>query len=230
MPDFENKRQFTEQESQVNNSFDQRELQFGSPSRLRSLRQSIEAQKLPVVESLAKLEQGFDAAISQDRPFLLSASPGSGKTLYAPLAMQRALQKRGMAGRITILEPRRDATAMAGEGIAAVGGSELGKEVGFSTSEEKRFNRETAIRVITPGIFLRWLKNGWLNKGEVDGLILDEIHDPSLDYQQIFGLMKLAQQNGTLPATLLTSATPDLKKFQEYLGNILKNAKITCLN
>jgi ATP-dependent helicase HrpB len=100
--------------------------------------------------------------------------------------------------------------------MAALADEELGGTIGFSTSEIKAVRSNSQISVITPGIFLRHLMSGDLRASEVGAIIVDELHEGSIDYHLALGLMKLMQQGGELPPTVLTSATMNREGVQGF--------------
>ncbi len=148
-----------------------RDMAFATDSRQEYLRQQIEAQDLPVKNRLDELEAALVKSAGQKGILLLQGETGSGKSIYSPVAMRRALRKLGLPDRTVMMQPRRDAASGIGRATAAIMREKLGKGVGFSTSESKTVQEDSALRVVTPGIFLRYIQEGGLTKQQVGAII-----------------------------------------------------------
>lgn len=195
------------------------EGQYATVKQQKELKRKIEAQDLPVRNRMGELELALEEVTKNENEILLlQGETGSGKSVYSPIAVLNVLRKLNRPNRVFVLQPRRDACRGLARANAAVTGKKLGKKVGFTTSEAKEFDRSTEILFMTPGILLRYLQEGRINKKEIGALVLDEIHEGSVEYHLIMGLIKIMHEEGNAPLTLLTSATFDRNKFQRYLG------------
>ncbi len=191
---------------------------YSSRDRQLELRRRIEAQDLPVREQLHILEDGLESCLDRKGMLLLQGETGSGKSVYSPVAMRRVLTKRGLQDRTVMLQPRKDATSGVARATSAVMGEQLGRGVGFSTSEARTVDSRSALAVVTPGIFLRYLMRGDLTKEKVGAIIVDEMHEGSIDYHLALGLIKMMHERGDAPLTLLTSATMHKEQIQQFFG------------
>jgi len=198
---------------------EEEESVYATERRQEMLRERIEKQDLPVKREFNALVNTL-TRVCQDGGglLLLQGETGSGKSIYSPLALRRALQKLNLPDSIIVMQPRRDAASGVARAVAAVSGETLGAGVGFSTSESKTLGPKTAIKIVTSGIFLRYLQEGRCDKGAVGALMLDEIHEGSLEYHFALGLLKMMRQKGRAPLTLLTSATLNKERVQEFFG------------
>src|ERR1700761_5847437 len=141
---------------------------------------------LPVAECLPRLL----GVLAAQPHAVLVAPPGAGKTTTVPLAMLDAAPMNG--GRILMLEPRRLAARAAATRMASLIGEPVGKTVGFRTRLESAVSAATRIEVVTTGLFVRRL----LGDPGLDGVaavILDEIHERSLDADLALALLLDAQ-------------------------------------
>lgn len=191
---------------------------FATPERLEQLRQSIDSQTLPVHERREELVERLIDAHKRDGILLLQGETGSGKSIYSPGAVREALRRLGLKDRLIMMQPRKDAATSIATAVAAVEHGHLGHDIGCSTSELKLLGRDTAIGVVTSGIFLRYLTSGALTKDKVGAIILDEIHEGSIEYHLVLGLIKLMKERGEAPLVLLTSATLDKKRIQDFFN------------
>ncbi len=200
-------------------SFETGEMKYASFDRQEELRRRIEAQDLPIRHRMRELTDRFAAAACGSGVFTLLAPTGSGKSVFSPVAVRAAIQQLGLPDRILMMQPRRDAASGIARAVAAVSREELGKGVGFRTSEAKVGKSDSAIVVVTPGVLLRYLQEGAVSKDSIGALILDEVHEGSLDNHLALGLIKYMREQGSAPPVLLTSATFDAKRMHAFFGS-----------
>ncbi|MEM9938539.1 MAG: ATP-dependent helicase HrpB [Pseudomonadota bacterium] len=115
------------------------------------------------------------------RRLVLAAPPGAGKTSRVPLALAGYLGgQQAVSGKVLVLEPRRIAARMAAERMASTLGERVGQRVGLSTRIERRVSKDTAIEVMTDGLFIRRI----LADPELTGIgavVFDEVHERGLN-------------------------------------------------
>ncbi len=218
MPKPENGNGHEEETASESSDHDQNERQYATDFRQNELRTRIEEQRLPVSERLSDLVEALVACKERKGTVLLQGETGSGKSIYSPIAVREALSQLGLPDRTIMMQPRRDAARGVARAVAAILREELGEGVGFSTSEAKEIRPETKTGIVTPGIFLRYIKEGQLTNRDVGAIIIDELHEGSIEYHLALGLIKLMQQRGESPLLLLTSATLDKEKIMSYFG------------
>ena len=182
------------------------------------LRASIEAQDLAARNRFTEIKTAMVTSLDRGGILIFEAPTGAGKSIYGPLAARDVIRERGLPDHVVVLEPRRDAASGIGTAMAAVADEELGREIGFSTADTKQVRMDSSVKVITPGIFLRWLKDGTLTKDHVGALVIDEAHENSIEYHLIYGLIKQMQNEGVAPPVIFMSATPDTEKLQAFYG------------
>jgi HrpA-like RNA helicase len=197
---------------------DNRELQYATARKQQELCESIERKHLPVQENLEELVQAIVNCYKRKGLLLFQGETGSGKSIYSPIAIREALKRLGLRDHTVMMQPRRDACRGVARATAALQRARLGDEIGFSTSEFKSLNPDTEVKIVTPGIFLRYLIEGKLDKRKVGALIIDELHEGSLEYHLCLGLIKKLQADDNAPLILLTSATLNKDQIQSYFG------------
>ena len=189
---------------------------------------------LPVVEVLPELRELLSAAPSASDNagtgacLVLTAPPGTGKTtLVPPLladvladvpadAPQRAQERR--PGRVVVTQPRRIAARAAARRLADLLGEEVGGTVGYAVRGERRAGPDTRIEVVTAGLLLRRLQRDPELSG-VDAVILDEVHERSLDSDLLLALLADARAALREDLTLVAmSATLDADRLRRILG------------
>ena len=189
---------------------------------------------LPVVEVLPELRELLSAAPSASDDagagacLVLTAPPGTGKTtLVPPLladvltdvladAPQRAQERR--PGSVVVTQPRRIAARAAARRLADLLGEEVGGTVGYAVRGERRAGPATRIEVVTAGLLLRRLQRDPELSG-VDAVILDEVHERSLDSDLLLALLADARAALREDLTLVAmSATLDADRLRRILG------------
>jgi len=135
---------------------------------------------LPVADVLAEA-----VAASRSGGVVVTAPPGSGKTMLVPAAI---LDDVPVGSRVILLQPRRLAARAVARQIAHLRGGELGGEVGYQVRFESCVGRDTRLIVETTGIMLRRLVSDVSLEG-IAAVILDEFHERSLEMDLILGLL-----------------------------------------
>lgn len=188
---------------------------------------------LPVVEVLPELRERFSSnpSASDDAGtcLVLTAPPGTGKTTLVPplladvladvpaAAPGRSLERR--PGRVVVTQPRRIAARAAARRLADLLGEEVGGTVGYAVRGERRTGPDTRIEVVTAGLLLRRLQHDPELSG-VDAVILDEVHERSLDSDLLLTLLADARAALREDLTVVAmSATLDADRLRRILGD-----------
>ncbi|WP_228548447.1 helicase-related protein [Alloalcanivorax profundimaris] len=149
------------------------------------------------------LKEPFLDALDQG-PVVVSAATGSGKSTRLPVwALAR--------GPVLVVEPRRVAcTALAGF-LAGQRGQAAGDDVGYAVRFDTACTDQTPLVFVTPGIALRWYREGRLKRFTT--VMLDEFHERRWDTDLLLALLK--QDGGH--RLVVTSATLDGPRLARYL-------------
>ena len=187
---------------------------------------------LPVVEVLPELRERLSPTPSASDDagacLVLTAPPGTGKTTLVPPLLAdvltdvpadapgRAQERR--PGRVIVTQPRRIAARAAARRLADLLGEEVGGTVGYAVRGERRAGPATRIEVVTAGLLLRRLQRDPELSG-VDAVILDEVHERSLDSDLLLALLADARAALREDLTLVAmSATLDADRLRRILG------------
>jgi len=120
---------------------------------------------------------------------VVTAPPGSGKTMLVPAALLDDLP----AGGVVLLQPRRLAARAVAGRIAELRGTPVGGEVGYRVRFESRTGPHTRLAVETTGIMLRRLLDDPALEG-IQAVVLDEFHERSLEMDLVLGLLMRVRQ------------------------------------
>jgi HrpA-like RNA helicase len=165
--------------------------------------------------------------ISENDITLIEAETGAGKSINIPQWVYEIVRKEVFEeandkkdARIAVVQPRRDAAQTNAQNLAARNNIEFGSDVCFSTSEFKGNDKDTKIQVQTAGLLLHRFKRDPKMK-YYDALVIDEAHERNMDYDMLFGLVKIANEkrveDGMKPLkVILTSATADTTVLRDY--------------
>ena len=175
---------------------------------------------LPVEQILPDLHLALD----HNRPVVLQAPPGSGKTVLVAPSLLHANWLKGR--KILLLEPRRLAARMAANYMARQRGEPVGTTIGYQVRLENRTSPTTRIDVLTEGILTQRL----LQDPELNGIgciIFDEYHERSIHTDMGMALVddvrKALREDLRL---VIMSATLDPQAIRTYLGPQTKT--LTC--
>ncbi|WP_428772417.1 helicase-related protein [Vibrio sp.] len=141
----------------------------------------------------------------QRHHLVVEAETGSGKSTCLPLWA-------GEQGRVLVVEPRRIACTSLAQYLAAQSGLPLGKQIGYAIKLEQRFNEQTQVVFVTPGVALRWFADNRL--ADFDIVMVDEFHERRWDCDLLVALLHQAQSH----RLIVTSATMEGARLSGYLN------------
>jgi ATP-dependent helicase HrpB len=140
---------------------------------------------LPVAEVL-----GDVVVASRTGAVVVTAPPGSGKTMLVPAAV---LDDLPPSSRLILLQPRRLAARSVAHQIARLRDVPLGGEVGYQVRFDARVSRDTRLIVETTGIMLRRLL-GDIGLDGIAAVVLDEFHERTVEMDLVLGLLVRLRQ------------------------------------
>ena len=170
---------------------------------------------LPIAKVVDKIKE----ACHSSNVVIVAGETGSGKsTQLGKICLDLG---QGVFGMIGHTQPRRVAARAVASRVASELGVCLGKEVGFQIRFDVKTNPDTLIKVMTDGILLSEIqKDPFLEK--YDTLIIDEVHERTLNIDFLLGyLKKLIQKRADLKL-IITSATIDVDRFSKYFSDAPK--------
>ncbi|XP_038548800.1 probable ATP-dependent RNA helicase DHX40 isoform X3 [Micropterus salmoides] len=179
-----------------------------------------QSKHLPIYKYKAKLIQ----AVKGSTFLVVTGETGSGKTTQLPQYLYQAgICKDGSIG---ITQPRRVAAITVAQRVAHEMQCTLGREVGYQVRFDDCTSQDTAVKYMTDGCLLREvLADPVLSQYSV--VILDEVHERSLNTDILLGLLKKmfsspakATKGRAIPLKVVVmSATLETDKLSSFLGD-----------
>ncbi|KAK2012707.1 helicase associated domain-containing protein [Colletotrichum eremochloae] len=168
-------------------------------------------------------KQQVTDAVEREQVVIVCGETGCGKSTQVPAFLLEHQLAQGKPCKIYCTEPRRiSAISLArrvseelGEGRGDLGTSR--SLVGYSIRLEANTSRETRLVFATTGIVMRMLE-GSNDLREVTHLVLDEVHERSIDSDFLLIILKKLMLRRKDLKVVLMSATVDAERFSKYLG------------
>ena len=154
-------------------------------------------------------------AASRTGAVVVTAPPGSGKTMLVPAAILDDLS-RGQ--KLVLIQPRRLAARAVARRIAQLRGGRLGDEVGYQVRFDSRVGRDTRLIVATTGILLRRLLDD-ISLEDLGAVVLDEFHERTIEMDLVLGaLVRIRQTLRPDLRIVIMSATLAAEPVARLLG------------
>ncbi|KAK5868435.1 hypothetical protein PBY51_009451 [Eleginops maclovinus] len=190
------------------------------PKSTRSDPKENDSKNLPIYQHKAKLIQ----AVKDSTFLVITGETGSGKTTQLP----KYLHQAGFCkdGKIGITQPRRVAAITVAQRVAHEMQCTLGREVGYQVRFDDCTSESTEVKYMTDGCLLREiLADPVLPQYSV--VILDEVHERSLNTDILLGLLKKRLSNPAKATkgresplkVVVMSATLETDKLSAFLGD-----------
>nr|XP_020456101.1 probable ATP-dependent RNA helicase DHX40 [Monopterus albus] len=179
-----------------------------------------ESKLLPIYQHKTKLIQ----AVSDSAFLIVTGETGSGKTTQLPQYLHQAGFCKD--GKIGVTQPRRVAAITVAQRVAHEMQCTLGRDVGYQVRFDDCTSEDTVVKYMTDGCLLREiLADPGLSQYSV--IILDEVHERSLNTDILLGLLKKifsnpakATKGRAFPLRVVVmSATLETNKLSSFLGN-----------
>ena len=167
---------------------------------------------LPVGQQAERLIE----LIRAHRVLVVAGETGSGKTTQLPKLC--LLAGRGSAGMIGCTQPRRIAARAVAKRVAEELQCALGTAVGYQVRFNEQVGERTYLKFMTDGILLAEIAGDpWLSR--YDTLIIDEVHERSLNIDFLLGYLKDLLRKRHDLKLVITSATIDTGRIAAHFGD-----------
>jgi len=184
---------------------------------LRQMREALNVtinypQELPVAQHAGDIAQ----VIREHQVVIVAGETGSGKTTQLPkICLELG---RGRAAMIGHSQPRRIAARSVAARIASELGSTVGELVGYQVRFTDQVSERSLVKLMTDGILLAEIATDrFLDR--YDTLIIDEVHERSLNIDFILGYLKQLLPKRPDLKVIITSATIDIARISAHFDN-----------
>ena len=172
---------------------------------------------LPVYKNTTEIIK----SIRDNQVTIITAGTGVGKTVLIP---KDALQAFNFKKKVVCTVPKQIIAADNAKFSAQCLGVRLGDEVGYYYSGKKEYNSKTKLFFTTPGSLKSIITNGETEfLDDYECVIIDEIHERSIQTDQLLLLMKPILEHRPEFRLILMSATIDPTPFRKYFDKFSFN-------
>jgi ATP-dependent helicase HrpB len=129
-------------------------------------------------------------AASRGGAVVVTAPPGSGKTMLVPAAV---LDDLPSPQKVILIQPRRLAARAVARRIALLRGCRVGDEVGYQVRFDRQAGRDTRLLVVTTGILLKRLLDD-VALDDISAVVIDEFHERTIEMDLVLGMLVRIRQ------------------------------------
>jgi ATP-dependent helicase HrpA len=166
-------------------------------------------QELPVAQRAEEIA----AAIRDHQVVIVAGETGSGKTTQLPkICLELG---RGRAAMIGHTQPRRIAARSVAARIASELGTTVGEVVGYQVRFTDQVSDRSLVKLMTDGILLAEISHDRFLE-RYDTLIIDEVHERSLNIDFILGYLRQLLPKRPDLKVIITSATIDINRISAH--------------
>lgn len=169
-------------------------------------------EKLPITEQIETIRNTVRAS----QVVIVCGATGSGKTTQLPkIAVECGCGSTGLIG---CTQPRRLAATALASRFADETRVMLGREVGYQIRFDDRTDNSTAVKFMTDGILLAETRND-PDLLQYDCLILDEVHERSLNIDFLLGYLKQLLARRSDIKIIISSATLESERISQFFND-----------
>ena len=170
-------------------------------------------------QGLENLKPHVIETVESRRVTIVVGATGTGKSTYVPLWLSKSNQPEN---KIICVQPRRVAVVSLAKRVSTLyGESEVGGSVGYRMRGDVCESSETRLVYATGGYFRAMLSRDPSCLECVSHIILDEVHERSIDSDFVSLLVKLLMKERFAKMKLVVmSATINTKLFLEYFSDL----------
>lgn len=177
--------------------------------------EAIRCEEVPELPITAKLPE-IRAAMREHQVVIVCGATGSGKTTQIPKAA--LMEGFGRRGRIGCTQPRRIAASALAQRLADETHVVCSHEIGYQVRFDDHTGEDTVVKFMTDGILLAETRTD-PNLYQYDCLILDEVHERSLNIDFLLGYVKLLLKRRKDIRIVISSATLESARLSAFFDN-----------
>ncbi|TGZ80544.1 hypothetical protein EX30DRAFT_349379 [Ascodesmis nigricans] len=201
--------------------YEQQQARFKMPGQIKMTEKR---QQLPAWKKMDEIVKALD----HHQVTIVSGETGSGKsTQTVQFILDTMIQRKlGETANIICTQPRRISALGLADRVAEERCSAVGQEIGYAIrGESRRTLGVTKCMFMTTGVLLRRMQMGDRLE-QVTHLVIDEVHERSLDTDFLLVLVKNIMVTNQEIRIILMSATLDADVFSDYFGGAMKVGRV----
>jgi ATP-dependent RNA helicase DHX57 len=155
----------------------------------------------------------------ENRVIVVTGETGSGKSTQIPQFLLDDFLARGLSHAVDIIctQPRRISALGLADRVSEERNERVGMTVGYSIRGESKAGRDTKLRFVTTGVLLRRFL-GDPNLNGVSHVIVDEVHERTVDGDFLLLLLKELLVKRKDLTIILMSATVEADEYAKYFS------------
>ncbi|KAI8574747.1 hypothetical protein RHMOL_Rhmol01G0378000 [Rhododendron molle] len=173
---------------------------------------------------VAALRDKIVEKIQENRVTLIVGEAGCGKSSQVP---QFLLEEN--VEPILCTQPRRFAVVAVARMVAKSRNCEIGGEVGYHIGHSRVVSARSKIVFKTAGVLLDELREKGLNALKYKAIILDEVHERSVESDLVLVCVKQFLMKNNDLRVVLMSATADLARYRDYFKDLGRDERVEVL-
>lgn len=173
---------------------------------------------------VAALRDKIVEKIQENRVTLIIGEPGCGKSSQVP----QFLLEENMEP-ILCTQPRRFAVVAVARMVAKSRNCEIGGEVGYHIGHSRVVSARSKIVFKTAGVLLDELREKGLNALKYKVIILDEVHERSVESDLVLVCVKQFLMKNNDLRVVLMSATADIARYRDYFKDLGRDERVEVL-
>jgi hypothetical protein len=165
-------------------------------------------------------------SVSTNKITIIQGNTGCGKTTQVPQYILDEHARAGRACRIIITQPRRIAAQSVAQRVCKERNWKLGSVCGYKMRGDKRCGNDTRLFYVTTGYLLELIVHDENELDKYTHIVLDEIHERSIETDFILLLVKILLQKKKNVRVVLMSATLDAQELANYYRSVQNNIPV----
>jgi hypothetical protein len=187
-------------------------------SQMQQSSKSSEVEKWPRLPVHDHQQKIVDAVFSQ-RVTCIQGETGCGKSSMVPVFVLEEARRRGQKPKVIVTQPRRIGAVTVARRVAEQMGEELGQTVGYRIGQGDHVDSaQTQILYVTVGYLLHYLAHNLQMATKYTHVILDEVHERSMDSDLLNLLVKKLLDPHPNIHLVVMSATLQTSLFERYFA------------